>query len=700
MNHLFNFYILTEGFRSGQLLVRNRRLHTISIWWRGSLTNIDQNLFISKMELVKACRLCLDLAPDPALYDGNTSEHANTLTENLKFKIYACTSLKVATGDGLPESVCEPCMRLLDKFFLFRKMCWEVDGKLKLYFSEKDDSASVPVTIPDPVRLEKDQLESPIQIKDSWLDSSLVKYERGTSDDEIEDAAETDEVIETVEVEYDIEENNDGSDVEYEDEPSEPVDPKPQFYCEQCNEAFKSAPHLKIHMEDIHPDRSKPTYQCKICTKPYRQLKRLQNHLKIHESIGDIKREDENKKATNDSDSDSQNQRLNEGENDNSQSQTEGETGGKKKKYRKVYDCEYCDQIFHSYTKYTLHELTHTGEKKYNCSDCTRSFTHKHSLIGHIREQHTGEVNFTCDVCGRGFVHQSTYNIHKKTHSTEKTLKCPDCDKCFTQMKNLRVHRQIHTASRSHTCQVCGKSFNFLKTLKVHLVLHSGEKPFVCTYCGKGFAQSAPLKTHTRIHTGERPYECKLCPSSYSTSNALKAHVLKHSGEAPYSCKVCNKGFNRKKDMIAHQEENHEVHVMIAHQENQEVHVEMNPEPNNIDPLPQNSVHDMDHLGLQQNCIQLQPPPLVPITILMDSDLSADNIASHQSPPPLVPISVTSHNHPQMTLHTSHQLHTMTHHPGPHLAAPANCMPLPHSSTHYSTPQLHTDLPGTDCSGG
>ncbi|XP_034245276.1 zinc finger protein 2 homolog [Thrips palmi] len=646
------------------------------------------------MVFVRACRLCLDLSPDSELFEGNSTGHSTALDENLKFKIYACTSLKVSTGDGLPESVCESCMRLLDKFFLFRKMCWEVDGKLKLYLFPDKDGGGEPstVSIPEPVRLDEDQLEAPIKVKDSWIVvSPQIKDELGTTDDEIEEVVENydvvendddDEVLENEVVENGVVEDSQESAVEH-----APLRSKSQFHCEKCNESFKSPQYLKIHMEDNHPDLSKPTYHCKICTKPYRQLKRLQNHLKIHEALGDIKLDDENKKTSNDSDSDSQNQRLHEGDNDNSQSEAGESAGGKKKKYRKVYDCEYCDQIFHSYTKYTLHELTHTGEKKYNCSDCSRSFTHKHSLIGHIREQHTGEVNFTCDVCGRGFVHRSTFNIHKKTHSTEKTLKCPDCDKCFTQMKNLRVHRQIHTASRSHTCQVCGKSFNFLKTLKVHLVLHSGEKPFVCTYCGKAFAQSAPLKTHTRIHTGERPYECKLCPSSYSTSNALKAHVLKHSGEAPYSCNVCNKGFNRKKDMIAHQEENHEVHVAMSD--------DMNPDPNNVASIPQNSqntVHNSS-MGLQQNCLQLQqPPPLVPIPMMVGPNLTTDTMTSHQSPPSLMPHSISSLNHSQMILHTSQQLHTMTHHPGPHLATPANCMPLPHSSTHYNTPP--------DCSGG
>lgn len=52
--------------------------------------------------------------------------------------------LQVSTGDGLPETICEPCARLLDKFFLFRKMCWEVDGKLKLYLiSDNDGNVSM-----------------------------------------------------------------------------------------------------------------------------------------------------------------------------------------------------------------------------------------------------------------------------------------------------------------------------------------------------------------------------------------------------------------------------------------------------------------------------------------------------------------------------------------------------------------------------
>ncbi|KAE8751888.1 hypothetical protein FOCC_FOCC001365 [Frankliniella occidentalis] len=644
------------------------------------------------LEVDKVCRLCLELSTNSIFYPKNANGHSAPLSADLISKIFECTSLKVALGDGLPESICGSCLRLIDKFFLFRKMCWEVDNKLKQYlFSNKEQEHFS--SCPTPVRLDDDQVDLPLEVRDRWCDTPDIKGERISSDEDEMNGNDYD---------------NDESDEDYLPSPSKTAkSSKEKYNCDTCDESFKKLSDLKKHSENVHSKakKSKPVMTCNYCNKPFKQLKRFKDHVKAHENL-ELDDEDtcgeKSQKSFNDSDSDSQTRNANEkneAEDENNQSSKAKSTKGKKKKFRKVYDCEYCDQVFHSHAKYTQHELTHTGEKKYNCSDCSRSFTHKHSLIGHIKEQHTGEVNFTCDVCGRGFVHQSTFNIHKKTHSTEKPLKCPDCGKCFTQMKNLRVHRQIHSASRSHTCQVCGKSFNFLKTLKVHLVLHSGEKPYVCTYCGKGFAQSAPLKTHTRIHTGEKPYECTICPSSFSTNNALKSHILKHSGEAPYSCEVCNKGFGRKKDMVAHQEEAHKVYIGLPNQSN-----------NIVSMTTQNSMPD-SILIQQQSCLTV-PHSLTTMIIVPDGtvpDHTISHVVSpipHDSPPPLAPISLSHlsqisapvHHLSQLAHHTPSQLQPMTHSVSPLHSPPTNC--LPHQPPHYTPPPHGTDLPGTDCSGG
>ncbi|KAK3922063.1 Zinc finger protein 45 [Frankliniella fusca] len=602
------------------------------------------------LDIDKVCRLCLELSSNSIFQSNNSNGHPASLSDDLISRIFECTSLKVALGDGLPESICGSCLRLIDKFLLFRKMCWEADNKLREHLLNKEESNFSSLSAP--VRLDDDQVNLSFEVRNNWREASDIKGEQISSDDDRN------------EIEID-----DESDEDYLRSPSKSASKlsQPNYNCDSCAESFNKLSALKKHKKDEHSKakRSRPVLNCQYCDKPFKQRKRYEEHVKAHESREDVEvmdNDEESNKPNNDSDSDSQAQigkNTNDAEDQLSKTKS---TDEKKKKVRKVYDCEYCDLQFNSHTKFTQHELMHTGEKKYNCSDCSRSFTHKHSLIGHIKEQHTGEVNFRCDVCGKGFVHQSTFNVHKKTHSTEKPLKCPDCGKCFTQMKNLRVHRQIHSASRTHTCQVCGKSFNFMKTLKVHLVLHSGEKPYVCSYCGKGFAQSAPLKTHTRIHTGEKPYECTLCSSSFSTNNALKSHILKHSGEAPYSCEVCNKGFGRKKDMVAHQEEAHRVFIDLPN------------ETTNTVSVPAQSSLPVTNL-IQVKKILTVPPSVSPEVIIPDivrPDIIRPELTvvrqmvtqvhtqstSHELPPPLAPLSVT--RVPQRSAPVRHVTHRMS----------------------------------------
>ncbi|XP_034254377.1 zinc finger protein 2-like [Thrips palmi] len=231
---------------------------------------------------------------------------------------------------------------------------------------------------------------------------------------------------------------------------------------------------------------------------------------------------------------------------------------------RLEYVCEFCGRKFSRSNHLAQHELTHTKEKPFHCSDCGKSFWYKASLIGHIKQTHTGDCNYTCELCGKGFFKKTELTRHKPTHSNETPHKCPQCGMGFKITKTLKRHiRNVHNAQRSHVCHTCGKSFIQLQTLKVHMVLHSGVKPYKCSYCGRGFAQSAPLKTHMRIHTGEKPYSCHVCQEAFSTRTALTSHAFKHKNVLPYPCTRCEASFRFKKDLVCHEQGHDDVEVRL-----------------------------------------------------------------------------------------------------------------------------------------
>ncbi|KAJ8798175.1 hypothetical protein J1605_016808 [Eschrichtius robustus] len=156
---------------------------------------------------------------------------------------------------------------------------------------------------------------------------------------------------------------------------------------------------------------------------------------------------------------------------------------------------------------------------------------------------HTGEKRYECSNCGKAFVFQSSLKKHVRSHTGEKPYECNHCGKSFSQSSHLNVHKRTHTGEKPYDCKECGKAFTVPSSLQKHMRTHTGEKPYECSDCGKAFIDQSSLKKHTRSHTGEKPYECSQCGKSFSTGSYLIVHKRTHTGEKTYECKECGKAF-------------------------------------------------------------------------------------------------------------------------------------------------------------
>lgn len=66
-------------------------------------------------------------------------------------------------------------------------------------------------------------------------------------------------------------------------------------------------------------------------------------------------------------------------------------------------------------------------------------------------------------------------NLVKKKNKKKPTMTCTECNRIFTHRNSLVYHMRSHSGIRPHQCEECGKSFFAASALKVHKRLHTGE---------------------------------------------------------------------------------------------------------------------------------------------------------------------------------------------------------------------------------
>ncbi|XP_077295696.1 zinc finger protein 639-like isoform X2 [Arctopsyche grandis] len=193
------------------------------------------------------------------------------------------------------------------------------------------------------------------------------------------------------------------------------------FQCDQCDKGFGSMDSLKKHKLGHVPISERDTYTCKICGRSFTLSTSYSVHLST--AHGDVKYLC-------------------------SECGSSFLTKTRYSLHMQQHDppdkhkvkCSYCGVTCKNKPSLAQHMKRHTNLVQ--CSLCDYSTSLTKFLSVHMRMKHSDLKPFVCLVCGKSFKVKQCLNTHMAQHTGERKYACSYCPRTFASSGNFYTHRK------------------------------------------------------------------------------------------------------------------------------------------------------------------------------------------------------------------------------------------------------------------
>uniref|UniRef100_A0A1B0EVS2 C2H2-type domain-containing protein n=1 Tax=Lutzomyia longipalpis TaxID=7200 RepID=A0A1B0EVS2_LUTLO len=299
--------------------------------------------------------------------------------------------------------------------------------------------------------------------------------------------------------------------------------PQKTFSCDECSRVYHNRQSLWYHKKTHNPD---PPESCSVCEKIFTNPVSLRKHMRAHD------REMRMASGTQQSLKSVETEVL------PSYSQTVVKEEPK-------YDAPLTLQDYH-----WAEEAEDTGQKRFQCTLCPRSYVQSYNLTRHYRMHKLGV--FSCDICRLTFKKQTYLINHKKTHENKEINEQKNRPRTpKTKVKaeyNIpsRFPRLAKTAANAATLQqqqipVVQQPLPPVKPRPTATKVKRSnpkQKRFQCEKCFTTFKHSRNLFRHRQLHLRKGPFSCDICGICFPEEKSMNLHRGKHPDMTPLAQKI------------------------------------------------------------------------------------------------------------------------------------------------------------------